>query len=136
MAADMHIARVNAVIAADAPKYRVAIDAEGHELVADEPPANGGNDDGVSPFGLLLSGLVACTAITLRMYCERKDWPATPLEVDARYDIVAGNRTVLRRITLPAGLDPDQRQRIAEIAEKTPVTKAVRAGTAIVTAFV
>jgi putative redox protein len=136
MTSDLHVARATANIAADAPKYRVVIRSGDHELVADEPPSNGGADTGTSPFGLLLSGLIACTAITLRMYAERKEWPATPIEVEGRYDIADdGTRTIARTVTLPAALDAEQRQRMAEIAEKTPVTKAVRAGTPIVTAF-
>jgi len=132
-----HIARAVATIAPGSPDYHVAIRANGHELSADEPQSNGGGDTGPSPFGLLLSGLVSCTAITLRMYAQRKGWAVDSIEVDARYNIDEnGNRTISRTVTLPPGLDGEQRERIAEIAEKTPVTKAVRAGTAIVTAFV
>jgi len=40
--------------------------AGAHHLVADEPATGGGGDVGPSPFGLLLSGLAACTAMTLR----------------------------------------------------------------------
>ena len=41
-----------------------------------------------------------------------------------------------RRIVLHGSLDDDQRAKLAEIAEKTPVTKAVRAGTEIRTTVV
>jgi len=40
------------------------------------------------------------------------------------------NRWIDRLITLH-GVDEDQRAKLAEIAEKTPVTRAVRAGTEI-----
>ena len=136
MTTEVHVARAVATIAPGSPDYHVAIRTNGHELSADEPPSNGGGDTGPSPFGLLLSGLVSCTAITLRMYAQRKGWEFDSIEVDARYDIGDdGTRTILRTITLPAGLDDDARTRLAEIAEKTPVTKAVRAGTLIATAL-
>ncbi|HVT75838.1 MAG TPA: OsmC family protein [Acidimicrobiales bacterium] len=136
MTTETHVARAVATIEAGSPDYRVAVRSAGHELVADEPADNGGANAGPSPFGYLLSGLVSCTAITLRMYAQRKGWDCEPITVDARYDVSdTGERTIARIITLPPGLDADQRARMAEIAEKTPVTKAVRAGTPITTAL-
>src|SRR4051812_35078929 len=54
--------------------YATAIRTHHHSLTADEPQKVGGGDAGPSPFELLLSGLGACTAITLKMYAERKQW--------------------------------------------------------------
>ena len=103
-------------------------------FVADEPTAGGGADAGPSPFGLLLSGLTACTAMTLRMYAERKGWAITTIEVDARYNLTEdGQASIERTITLAAELPPEQRDRLADVAERTPVTLAVRAGTPITT---
>lgn len=136
MTTEVHVARAVATIGSGSPDYHVDIRANGHALTADEPPSNGGGDTGPSPFGLLLSGLASCTAITLRMYAQRKGWAFDTIEVDTRYDIGDdGTRSILRTITLPEGLDEAARTRLAEIAEKTPVTKAVRSGTPITTAF-
>ncbi|MHB8463645.1 MAG: OsmC family protein [Acidimicrobiales bacterium] len=120
-----------------APAYRVDIRTGRHRLITDEPTAGGGGDAGPSPFGLLLSALVGCTAMTLRMYAARKDWELTMIEVSARYDVDDGGRgSIQRSITLPAALPVDQRDRLADIAERTPVTIAVRAGTPITTTVV
>jgi putative redox protein len=113
-------------------RYHVDIQAGQHRLCADEPVDHGGADTGPAPFGLLLSGLGACTAITLRMYADRKDWPLEGLHVQLTYTVQdQATRWIDRAITLRGPLDDDQRARLAEIAEKTPVTRAVRAGTEI-----
>ena len=134
MTTTQHVAWAGAVTSATAPRWRVELRAGAHHMVADEPAPNGGGDTGPSPFGLLLSGLAACTAITLRMHAERKGWALAAFEVDVRYDIADdGQASITRTITVPAGLPSDHQDRLAGIAERTPVTLAVRAGTPITT---
>jgi len=111
--------------------YGVRIDTGGHALRADEPTNHGGADTGPAPFGLLLSGLGACTAITLRMYAERKRWPLTGVDVKLTYIVQDRNTRWIDRLVTVHGVDDEQRAKLADIAEKTPVTKAVRAGTEI-----
>jgi putative redox protein len=131
-----HLARAVGSTSSTAPAYRVDLQVGAHELVADEPVAGGGGDLGPAPFGLLLSGLAACTAMTLRMYAERKGWELTRVDVDVRYDADEdGRRSIERTITVPAVLTSEQRERLADIAERTPVTLAIRAGTPITTSF-
>jgi putative redox protein len=119
-------------VANEGERYSVRIDAGGHALRADEPVDHGGGDTGPPPFGLLLSGLGACTAITLRMYAERKDWPLNGVDVQLTY-VVKDRKAqwIDRVITVHGPLNDYQRRKLAEIAEKTPVTRAVRAGTDI-----
>ena len=131
-----HVARAAGSTGSAAPPFRVDLHVGAHELVADEHPAAGGGDVGPTPFGLLLSGLAACTAMTLRMYAERKSWELTAIGVDVRYDVHDDDGAAIERtITVPADLPAEQRDRLAEIAERTPVTLAVRAGTPIITTF-
>ena len=129
-----HVARASGSTSTSSPPYAVEIRAGRHRLVADEPTAIGGGDAGPAPFGLVLSGLVACTSITLRMYAERKGWDVGAIDVETRYNVdEAGKGTIDRTITLPADLPDDQRDRLAEIAERTPVTLALRSGIPITT---
>jgi len=110
--------------------YAQVADVRHHEIRADEPAAAGGTDKGPRPTELVLAGLGACTSITLRMYAERKGWN------------IGTVRTVLtlyhdepprieRRVSFSATLLPEQRSRLAEISEKTPVTRMLKSGIAI-----
>jgi putative redox protein len=132
----VHIAHAVGSTESTAAKYRVDVRVGAHQLIADEPIVAGGGDLGPSPFELVVSGLAACTATTLRKYAERKGWAITTIEVDVRYDVdVDGRRVIERTITVPVGLSKEQRARLAEIAERTPVTLAIRNGTPITTTF-
>ena len=121
----------SAMATSEETPYGVRINTGGHALRADEPVGHGGADTGPAPFGLLLSGLGACTAITLRMYAERKGWPLTGMDVALTYIVKDRDTRWIDRLITLHGVDDDQRAELAEIAEKTPVTKAVRAGTEI-----
>lgn len=108
--------------------YETRLTSGRHAWVADEPPALGGADAGAPPFALVLGGLVACTAITLRMYAERKAWPLAGLAVDAYYHHEGEGAFVERVLVFAGDLDDAQRARMADIAERTPVTLALKGG--------
>ncbi len=68
----------------DGSGYRTRIMTRGHVLVADEPGDVGGTDTGPTPYELLLGALAACTAMTVRMYADRKQWPLEGVVVRLR----------------------------------------------------
>lgn len=131
---DGMIAGAVATIGTAAP-YAVELRSGHHRLIADEPASVGGGDAGPSPFALLLSSLGACTAITLRMYAERKGWPLSRVDVRLAYRVKGDAPQIERRLRLD-GLDAEQRAHCAEIAEKTPVTRALKRGIAIETTLI
>ncbi len=115
-------------------RYATTIEADGHVLIADEPVSNGGADMGPDPYGLLLAGLSACTAITLRMYADHKKWPMSKLTVDVHFARDAEkNERIDRTLHIEGALSEEQRARIADIAERTPVTLTLKRGLPIVT---
>ncbi|PVA08031.1 bifunctional alpha/beta hydrolase/OsmC family protein [Thalassorhabdomicrobium marinisediminis] len=102
-----------------------------HHILADEPEAYGGTNQGLTPYGLLSAGLGACTSMTIRMYARRKGWPLTHVSVDVVHDKVHGQDasskteakidSFKRTIHLEGALDDAQRQRLREIADRCPV---------------
>ena len=101
-----------------------------HVLGADEPASLGGKDTGPDPYELVLAGLGACTAMTIRMYAHRKQIPLTRVEVQLRHVQRASSGEIKdrfeRAITLVGNLTREQRLHLIEIAERCPVSKTLR----------
>ncbi len=114
-----------------------------HHILADEPRAYGGTNQGLSPYGLLSAGLAACTSMTIRMYARRKGWPLEHVSVDVSHDKVhaqdadtaSGDKidTWKRVISLRGALDTDQRARLLEIADKCPVHRTLEKSSTVIT---
>ena len=111
--------------------YAVTIQVGKHALLADEPKSLGGQDVGPPPFGLLMAALGACTSATLKMYAEKKGWPLTSLDVDLRFLRSETEGDHIERILTIEGLDDAQKARLADVAERTPVTLVLKSGVAI-----
>ena len=126
-------------------RYQTEITAGNHSLVADEPADVGGKDTGPAPHDLLTAGLGACTAITLRMVADRKNWPLEAVTVslvhrkidaaecrdcDARTDKID---RIERVIEMTGPLDADQRQWLMEIADRCPVYRTLHGRIEVIT---
>jgi len=112
--------------------FSTTVQSGKHSFIADEPPSSGGQDTGPTPSDLLLAALASCTSITLRMYADRKSWT-----IEAIHVAVTSTRapdkslSVERVLTFDGVLSDEQKSRLAEIAERTPVTLALKTGVAI-----
>jgi len=119
----MEKVRVNATIGME--HYATHITAGHNNITADEPLDKGGKDKGFTPKELLASSLAACTAITLRMYISRKNWPLENIhvEVEVKQDTDIDSTIFERRITLDGEVTDEQRDKILTIANQCPVHK-------------
>jgi putative redox protein len=118
-----------------------------HMLLADEPKPEG-DDRGPNPYELLLMGLGACTAMTVRMYARRKNVPLEGIQVRLRHarvheqdciDCGEDKPKLLDRIDreleFRGPLSAEQKAKLMEIAEKCPVHRTLSAPIKIVTAL-
>ncbi len=98
-----------------------------HQLLADEPEHLGGDDAGPSPMEFVLTGLGACTAITLRMYAEKKGLDIARITVSLEHRrSPEGQHQVERIVSLEGTLSEEQRARLLEIANRCPTHLALQ----------
>lgn len=122
----------SAVATFSGTNYSTEIHCGRHTVTSDEPAARGGQDAGPSPSDLLSVALAACTAMTLRMYAERKQWPLEGIEVEVDLHRAADKSTSIKRVLrLRGALSEEQRARLADISERTPVTLTLKSGAQI-----
>lgn len=109
--------------------YRTEITTRGITAIADEPADHGGTDTGMRPHELLLGALASCTAITLRMYADRKGWETGGIHVEARLDRTQEGSKVDSRIHLEVSfgkeLPAEQTERLLQIAGACPVHRTL-----------
>jgi uncharacterized OsmC-like protein/alpha/beta superfamily hydrolase len=118
-------------------KFTTEVVARNHSLIVDEPLGAGGNDLGPTPYELLSAALATCTAMTLKMYAERKKWELGGLKV-----MVAHGRNhaedckqceddskllenFKRTIVFDDAVDAEQQKRLLQIADRCPVHKTL-----------
>lgn len=120
--------------------YRTEIEVGGKSVVVDEPASLGGGDAGPTPYDMILGSIGACTAMTVRMYADRKGWPLESVTVRLRQarsyqqdcedcDAQAlPGITIERELVMEGALDDEQRERLAQIADRCPVKQALERG--------
>jgi putative redox protein len=97
-----------------------------HTLIADEPPEKGGTDAGPEPTQLLALSLAACTAITVEMYAERKEWDVGDVAVDVDYQLdPKGTSRFDVLIEVPGDVSEEQLGKLQSIASRCPVHRVL-----------
>ncbi|RUL77613.1 bifunctional alpha/beta hydrolase/OsmC family protein [Dyella choica] len=116
--------------------YQLAMRSGPHRYFADEPTALGGLGSGLSPYEFVASGLAACTAITVRMYAQRKGMPLQRIRVRVEHTKLPEQTPqdqFARSIVLEGPLDAEQRAKLLAIANKCPVDLTLTRGSSVPT---
>jgi putative redox protein len=137
------------VTARSLQNLQVQIEASNHAILADEPLQDGGEDQGPSPYDLLLSSLAACKVMTIHMYARRKQWPVETVSITLNHRKIAADECedcqaegkvkvdiIECEISFEGALDSEQIQRLAEIADRCPVHRTLTSETKIRTAVI
>lgn len=117
--------------------YLTHIKIREHDLVGDEPLDEGGANAGPKAHEMLCAALASCTAITLRMYVDRKQWDVGAINVQVRLDRTVTNGIVnaafRMKVDTTKPITDEQRARMLLVAGKCPVHKTLQSPIAITT---
>ncbi|RYU92252.1 OsmC family peroxiredoxin [Mucilaginibacter terrigena] len=104
-------------------QYQTIVTSDNHTLIADEPADIGGTDTGMSPYNLLLASLASCTAITLRMYINRKMWIVDEISVNLQLFKNQNGILIESKLAFKGEVTAEQRKRLITIADACPIHK-------------
>jgi putative redox protein len=113
-------------------KMKHTVHVRTHALPVDEPPANGGEDLGVTAHELYDSALGTCKAMTVLWYAQRKQIPLDDIHVHVERDDSGERAGIYRlRVVLELGgaLTDAQRATLLAVAEKCPLHKLMTQAT-------
>jgi putative redox protein len=116
-------------------QYQTVVKSGNHTLMADEPIDDGGTDTGMSPYNLLMASLASCTAITLRMYINRKMWIIEEITVNLEMYRTETGIFIESRLKFKGDVTPEQKKRLITIADACPIHKILAGNIAINTSL-
>jgi putative redox protein len=103
--------------------YKTELKARTHNLIGDEPEDVGGQDLGPRPGDFLRMSLASCTAITLRMYANRKNMNVQQIQVTVSNGPTTDKTIYQTDIQITGNISAEERERLMQIAKKCPVHK-------------
>jgi putative redox protein len=109
---------------------RFELQVRGHRLLCDQPPADGGTDQGPTPTELFVASLAACAAFYARRFLARHHLDTTGLRVQAAFtmspDRPARVATITLRLLFPQPLAEHRRRAMLAVVEHCTVHNSIR----------
>jgi putative redox protein len=105
-------------------KIRQLVQVGANSFYADEAEPVG-EGQGPNPHDLLDAALGVCTAMTVMMVAQRKQWPLQDVRVEITHEENDSLYKLLRKIELVGELNEEQRQYLLGIANKCPIHRAL-----------
>lgn len=119
-----------------------------HHLISDEPVSVGGDNLGPTPYDLLMASLGTCTAMTLKMYANRKGWDLKEINVFLNHEKVHQRDSngveninegkiskFTRFLEVKGEVTEEMKIKLLEIANKCPVHKTLHEPIQVETRF-
>lgn len=102
---------------------RLSATVRGHEVIVDQPVADGGEDLAPMPTELFVAGLATCVGFYAERYLRRHDLDPTGLVVKCDYDVADGPARVsdIRIAVTAPGLPGSRREPFTRVIEHCTV---------------
>ena len=119
-------------------KFTQDVFTKDHHIIVDEPLSYKGDNLGMTPYNHLLAGLGSCTAMTVKMYAERKGISLEEIQVELRHSKIhaedcEGCETksdkidiIEKKLCLKGDFSKEEEARLHEIAERCPVNRTLK----------
>lgn len=105
-------------------KIRQLVQVGANSFYADEAEPVG-DGQGPNPHEILDSALGVCTAMTVMLVAQRKQWPLQDVRVEISHEEGDTDYKLSRKVELVGQLTGEQRQYLLGIANKCPIHKAL-----------
>ncbi|KAA2217383.1 bifunctional alpha/beta hydrolase/OsmC family protein [Maribacter flavus] len=108
-----------------------------HNMIADEPGSVGGDNYGPGPYDYLTAAIASCTAMTVKLYAERKEWDLREVyvyithskkhtdELQGDFENPGRIDHINKKLKFIGDLTTEQKEKLKDIASRCPVHKTV-----------
>lgn len=108
-----------------------------HTMIADEPGSVGGDNFGPGPYDYLTAAIASCTAMTVKLYAERKQWDLKEVfvyishsrkhtdELQGDFEKPGRIDHINKKLKFIGDLTQEQKEKLKDIASRCPVHKTV-----------